>query len=114
MGTRHPRPRRGSAAALNEPRGIYVARSLLLRRKTDTHKATTTCACTGPEPNTSTHTAVGDLELAYDESVDVLSEAGLTLTIYAAEPPSRTADALALLASWTASAAERNSTASTP
>jgi hypothetical protein len=47
------------------------------------------------------HTAVGDLELAY-ESVDMLSEPGLTLTIYAAEPASRTAEALSLLASLTA------------
>ncbi len=47
------------------------------------------------------HTAVGELELAY-ESVDMISEPGLSLTIYAAEPASRTADALALLASWTA------------
>jgi transcriptional regulator with XRE-family HTH domain len=47
------------------------------------------------------HTAVGDLELAY-ESVDMLSEPGLSLTIYAAEPASRTAEALTLLASWSA------------
>ena len=46
------------------------------------------------------HTTVGTLDLAY-ESMDMLSEPGLTLTIYAAEPASRTADALALLASWT-------------
>jgi transcriptional regulator with XRE-family HTH domain len=46
------------------------------------------------------HPTVGDLDLAY-ESVDMVSEPGLTLTIYAAEPASRTADALALLASWT-------------
>ncbi len=46
------------------------------------------------------HTTVGELDLAY-ESMDLLSEPGLTLTIYAAEPASRTADALALLASWT-------------
>ena len=46
------------------------------------------------------HTTVGDLDLAY-ESMDMLSEPGLTLTLYAAEPASRTADALALLASWT-------------
>ncbi|MEP7764234.1 helix-turn-helix transcriptional regulator [Sanguibacter sp. 25GB23B1] len=45
------------------------------------------------------HTAVGDLDLAY-ESLDMVSEPGLTLTIYAAEPASRTAEALALLASW--------------
>ena len=45
------------------------------------------------------HTTVGDLELAY-ESVDMISEPGLTLTIYAAEPASPTAHALDLLASW--------------
>jgi transcriptional regulator with XRE-family HTH domain len=45
------------------------------------------------------HTAVGDLVLAY-ESLDMVSEAGLNLTIYAAEPASPTADALTLLASW--------------
>ncbi|KQZ75742.1 MULTISPECIES: helix-turn-helix transcriptional regulator [unclassified Nocardioides] len=49
------------------------------------------------------HTVVGDLDLAY-ESVDMVSEPGLTLTLYAAEPASRTAEALALLASWTAPA----------
>ncbi len=49
------------------------------------------------------HTAVGVLELAY-ESVDMISEPGFTLTIYAAEPGSRTAEALALLASWAATA----------
>jgi hypothetical protein len=32
----------------------------------------------------------------------MVSEPGLTLTIYAAEPASPTADALALLASWSA------------
>lgn len=52
------------------------------------------------------HTAVGDLELAY-ESVDMVSEPGLTLTIYAAEPASRTAEALALLASWSATESPR-------
>jgi hypothetical protein len=46
------------------------------------------------------HTTVGELDLAY-ESMDMVSEPGLTLTLYAAEPASRTADALALLASWT-------------
>ena len=45
------------------------------------------------------HTVVGDLELAY-ESVDMVSEPGLTLTLYAAEPASPTAHALDLLASW--------------
>ena len=47
------------------------------------------------------HTLVGDLELAY-ESVDMISDPGLTLTLYAAEPASPTAHALDLLASWTA------------
>jgi transcriptional regulator with XRE-family HTH domain len=47
------------------------------------------------------HEVVGDLELAY-ESVDMISEPGLTMSIYAAEPGSPTEHALALLASWTA------------
>ena len=47
------------------------------------------------------HHEVGDLTLAY-ESVDMISEPGLTLTFYAAEPGSPTAHALDLLASWAA------------
>jgi transcriptional regulator with XRE-family HTH domain len=47
------------------------------------------------------HHDVGDLELAY-ESVDMISEPGLTLTLYAAEPGSPTEQALRLLASWAA------------
>ncbi len=47
------------------------------------------------------HGVVGDLDLAY-ESMDMLSEPGLTLTLYAAEPGSPTAEALSLLASWAA------------
>jgi MmyB-like transcription regulator ligand binding domain len=47
------------------------------------------------------HQVVGNLDLAY-ESVDMISEPGLTLTIYAAEPASPTAQALGLLASWAA------------
>jgi MmyB-like transcription regulator ligand binding domain len=46
------------------------------------------------------HYDVGDLQLAY-ESVDMISEPGLTLTLYAPEPGSPTAHALDLLASWT-------------
>src|SRR6476661_199439 len=45
------------------------------------------------------HSDVGDLELAY-ESVDMIADPGLTLTLYAAEPTSATAHALDLLASW--------------
>ena len=48
------------------------------------------------------HHIVGDLTLAY-ESLDLRAEPGLTMTIYAAEPDSPTAHALALLASWAAS-----------
>ena len=44
---------------------------------------------------------VGDLDLAY-ESVDMITDPGLTLTIYAAEPGSPSAQALDLLASWQA------------
>jgi transcriptional regulator with XRE-family HTH domain len=47
------------------------------------------------------HHIVGDLTLAY-ESLDLRAESGLTMTIYAAEPDSPTAHALALLASWAA------------
>ena len=47
------------------------------------------------------HSAVGDLELAY-ESLEMVAEPGLTLTLYAAEPASPTAQALGLLATWAA------------
>jgi transcriptional regulator with XRE-family HTH domain len=47
------------------------------------------------------HQIVGDLTLVY-ESLDMVSEPGITLTIYAAEPGSTTEHALALLASWAA------------
>jgi hypothetical protein len=47
------------------------------------------------------HEAVGDLALAY-ESVDMISEPGFTLTLYAAEPGSPTEQNLKLLASWAA------------
>jgi len=50
------------------------------------------------------HRDVGDLSLAY-ESVDMISEPGLTLTFYAAEPASPSAHALDLLASWAATRA---------
>ena len=50
------------------------------------------------------HAVVGNLDLAY-ESVDMISDPGLTLTIYAAEPGSATAHALDLLGSWAATEA---------
>ena len=40
----------------------------------------------------------------------MISEPGLTLTLYAAEPASPTAHALDLLASWTAATAHRAAT----
>ena len=55
------------------------------------------------------HHDVGDLELVY-ESLDMISDPGLTLTLYAAEPESPTAHALELLASWTSTAAETGGT----
>jgi len=47
------------------------------------------------------HHVVGDLALSYLSS-DLRAEPGLSMTIYAAEPGSPTAHALALLASWAA------------
>ena len=58
------------------------------------------------------HNVVGDLELAY-ESVDMISDPGLTLTIYVAEPASPTAHALDLLASWNITTADTDTTIST-
>jgi transcriptional regulator with XRE-family HTH domain len=47
------------------------------------------------------HPVVGELELAY-EVMDVAADDGLTIAAYSAEPGSRSAEALDLLASWTA------------
>jgi len=44
---------------------------------------------------------VGDLTLAY-EGLETAAEPGLTLMIYTAEPGTRSAEALRLLASWAA------------
>ena len=44
---------------------------------------------------------MGDLTLAY-ESMDLVAEPGLTLTVYAAEPASSSEQGLVLLASWAA------------
>jgi transcriptional regulator with XRE-family HTH domain len=56
----------------------------------------------GAGTKTYHHPEVGDLVLAY-ESLDMISAPGLTLTLYAAEPGSATAQGLDLLASWAAS-----------
>lgn len=47
------------------------------------------------------HPVVGYLELAYD-SMQLVAAPGLVLTAYTAEPDTASADALALLASWSA------------
>jgi len=57
------------------------------------------------------HPVVGELELAY-EVMDVSADDGLTISVFTAEPGSRSAQALDLLASWTATP-EHASTAST-
>ncbi len=51
------------------------------------------------------HHVVGDLELAY-ETMELVAEPGLSMTLYAAAPGSPTAHALTLLASWAAPDAE--------
>jgi transcriptional regulator with XRE-family HTH domain len=51
------------------------------------------------------HPVVGTLDLAFD-AMDLPAEPGLTLTAYTAEPGSPSADALKLLASWTATTGE--------
>jgi hypothetical protein len=52
------------------------------------------------------HTTVGDLELTY-ESMQLVADPGLTVFAYTAEPGSRSAEALRLLASWAATPDER-------
>ena len=47
------------------------------------------------------HPVVGELELSYNR-IDVAADPGLMIVTYTAEPDSRSADALRLLASWTA------------
>ena len=50
------------------------------------------------------HPVVGELELAY-EVMDLPADAGLNISVYSAEPHSRSAQALDLLASWAATPA---------
>jgi hypothetical protein len=47
------------------------------------------------------HPVVGDLELSY-EAMQLATDEGLTLLVYGAEPGSKSAQALDLLASWAA------------
>ena len=62
------------------------------------------------------HPVVGDLRLTY-EMLDLSADSGLAILTYTAEPGSKSAEALDLLASWTATldaadAAERSERAS--
>ena len=77
--------------------GELSTRSDEFRRRWGAHDVRTH----GAGAKTFHHDVVGDLELFY-ESVDMISDPGLTLTLYVAEPASPTAHALDLLASWTA------------
>ncbi len=83
--------------AMHDLVGELSTRSPDFRRRWSTHDV----RLHGAGSKQFHHQVVGDLDLAY-ESVDMISEPGLTLTIYAAEPASPTADALTLLASWAA------------
>jgi transcriptional regulator with XRE-family HTH domain len=56
------------------------------------------------------HPLVGELELSY-EVLELAADSGLTIAVYAAEPGSRSQQALDLLASWTASPAGQPSAA---
>jgi transcriptional regulator with XRE-family HTH domain len=47
------------------------------------------------------HPVVGELNLTF-ESMELVADPGLTMTVYTAEPGSRSEEALNLLASWTA------------
>jgi transcriptional regulator with XRE-family HTH domain len=77
--------------------GELSTRSEDFRRRWSAHNVRTH----GTGVKTFHHHAVGDLELAY-ESMDLLADPDLTMTVYSAEPASPTADALRLLASWAA------------
>jgi transcriptional regulator with XRE-family HTH domain len=77
--------------------GELSTRSPEFRRRWSTHDV----RLHGAGTKNFRHRIVGGLTLAY-ESVELVSEPGLTLTFYAAEPGSPTAEALSLLASWAA------------
>jgi transcriptional regulator with XRE-family HTH domain len=55
----------------------------------------------GAGSKTFNHPVVGELTLAY-EGLEMAAEPGLTMTIYAAEPGSKSEEAMRLLASWAA------------
>jgi hypothetical protein len=84
--------------ALHDLVGELSTRSDEFRRRWGAHNVRTH----GAGVKNFHHRIVGDLTLAY-ESLDLRAEAGLTVTIYTAEPGSPTEQALHLLASWAAS-----------
>ena len=88
--------------ALHDLVGELSTRSAEFRRRWSSHDV----RLHGAGTKSFHHDVVGRLELAY-ESVEMVSEPGLSLTVYAAEPASPTAHALALLASWAATPAPR-------
>jgi hypothetical protein len=59
------------------------------------------------------HEVVGDLVLSY-ETVPLISEPGLTMTVYAAEPGSSSQQSLRLLASWSTDQASAGTTSGAP
>ncbi|BDX32848.1 transcriptional regulator [Mycobacterium antarcticum] len=81
--------------ALHDLVGELSTRSTEFRRRWSSHDV----RLHGAGTKHFHHSVVGNLELAY-ESVDMISDPGLTMTIYVAEPSSPTAHALALLGSW--------------
>jgi transcriptional regulator with XRE-family HTH domain len=83
--------------ALHDLVGELSSRSDEFRRRWSAHNVRTH----GTGVKYFHHHIVGDLTLAW-ESLDLLAEPGLTMTIYAAEPGSPTEHALALLSSWAA------------
>jgi transcriptional regulator with XRE-family HTH domain len=80
---------------LQELIGELSTRSEEFRRRWSSHNV----RLHGTGTKTFHHSTVGNLELAY-ESLDMISDPGLTLTIYVPEPGSSSAEALDLLASW--------------
>jgi len=93
-------------ALMHDLVGELATRSTDFRRRWSSHDV----RLHGAGTKTFHHTAVADLELAY-ESVDMVSDPGLTLTIYAAEPASPSAQALALLGSLAATTGHEASAA---
>lgn len=83
--------------ALHDLVGELSTRSDEFRRRWSSHNV----RAYGTGTKHFRHGVVGDLTLAY-ETVEMVAEPGLTMTIYAAEPGSTSEHALAVLGSWAA------------